>query len=68
MKFAVPCYRNSELVASQLDLWQPAHGRKNRGRQLTSYIDILLKDTGLKTVDEVANFMSDCDVWKAMST
>ena len=29
-------------------------GGRARGRQKTTYVDILLKDTGLKTVDEVA--------------
>ena len=68
MKFAGHCYRNSELVASQLVQWQPTHGSKNRGRQQTTYIDILLKDTGLETVNKVANCMVDCDLWQAMST
>ena len=57
MKFVGHCYRNSELVASQLVLWQPTLGRKNRERQRSTYVDSLLKDTGLKSVEEVANCM-----------
>ena len=68
LKFAGHCYRNSELVASQLVLWQPTHGKKNKGRQRATYVDTLLKDTGLNTVDEVANCMGNRDVWQAMST
>ena len=59
MKFASHCYRNSELVASQLVLWQPIHGRKNRGRQLTAYVDILLKDTKIKIINEGVNSMGE---------
>ena len=63
-------YRNSELVqvASQLVLWQPAHGRKNRRRHRKTNFDILLKDTRLKTVDEIATWMGSRDMWKAMLT
>ena len=42
--------------------WQPIHVGKNRGRQLTSYGGILLKDTMLKIVDDVVNSMDDRDV------
>ena len=48
---------NSELVASQLVLWQPTRERKNGGRQRATYVDTLLKDTELNTVEEVANRM-----------
>ena len=37
------------------------------GRQQATYVDILLKDTRLKTIDEVAICMGDRDVWQAMS-
>ena len=68
MKFAVHCYWNSELVASQLVLWQPTHRRKNSGRQRVTYVDTLLKDTRLNTVEEVANGMGNYDVWQFVST
>ena len=58
VKFAGHCYRNSEqLVASQFVLWQPTHARKNRGGERASYVDTLLKETGLNTIEEVANCM-----------
>ena len=38
------------------------------GRQRETYTDTLLKDTGLNTIEEVANCMGSCDVWQAMST
>ena len=62
------CYRNPELVASELVLRQPNYGRKKRRRQRTTFVDISLKDTGLKTVYEVANYIGNRDVWQAMST
>ena len=58
MKFAVHCYRNSELVASQLVLWQPTHRRT-----ASNYVDTLLKDTGLNTLEEEENCMGNCNVW-----
>ena len=55
MTFGGHCYQNSELVASQFVLMQSTNERKYRGRQRTTYLDILLKDTGLKTVDDLEN-------------
>ena len=46
---------------------QPMGGRIWR-RQQKTLVDILLKATGLKTVDEIANCMGALDVWQAMST
>ena len=55
MRSAGQYYRNRELVASQLMLWQPTYERKNRGRQWETNIDTLLQDTRLKNVDVVTN-------------
>ena len=49
--------KSEQLVASQLVVWQQTHARKNRGGERASYVDTLLKETGLNTIEEVTNCM-----------
>ena len=66
MKLEGHCYRNSEPVSL-------CYGIQHRGERtgedsLYAYVDTLLKDTGLNTVEEVANCIWNRDVWYVMST
>ena len=65
MRLAGHCVRHPELVASELVLWEPIHGRRGRGRPHSTYIDTLKRDTGLSDVSEIRSLMGDRDMWKA---
>ena len=51
LKLAEHCVRHSEEVASNLVLWKPSHGKPNRGRKRKTYLDNLMNDTNMETVD-----------------
>ena len=61
MRLAGHCVRHPELVASELVLWEPIHGRRGRGRPHSTYIDTLKRDTGLSDVFEIRSLMGDRD-------
>ena len=58
------CVRHPELSASELILWEPSHGRRDRGRPHITYIDTLKRDTGLGHVHEIRTLMEDRDQWR----
>jgi len=64
LKFAGHSYRQHEDPVSELVLWQPKHGKRNKGAPVKNFIDILKEDTGLKNEQEIAACMEDRDVWK----
>ena len=65
MGLAGHCVRHPELAASDLMLWEPTHGRRNRGRGRTTLTDTLKRDTGLNRVAEFRTLMEDPDEWRA---
>ena len=66
--------RHPELPASELVLWEPCHGRRDKGRPHITYIDTgylpqpcidtLKTDTGLGHVHEIQTLMEDRDQWR----
>ena len=64
MKLAGHCQRHRELPASKVVLWEPTHGRRSRGRPKLTYVDILKKDVGAQSTDELARCMENRDDWK----
>ena len=40
------CFRHKELLAGELVLWEPTHGRRGRGRPSATFIDTLKRDLG----------------------
>ena len=57
--------RHPELASSDLILWEPTHGGRNRGRGRTTLIATLKRDTGLNSVAEVRTLIEDPDEWRA---
>ena len=53
-------------LASELLFWDPKQGKRSRGRSEITYIDQLLKDTGLKWIDELKSMMDERYVWRTM--
>ena len=64
LRLAGHCQRHPELSANKVVLWEPTHGRRNRGRPKTSFIDTLKRDTGAADSAELAALMEDRSVWK----
>ena len=50
--------RHPEEEASKLVLWQPTIGRMNVGRRAITYIDTLMRDTNLASVEELRSVVS----------
>ena len=65
MQLAGHCYRHPELCASNLVLWQPGHGKRDRGRPKQDYVTTLKTDTGVVSTSELGALMSDRDAWKS---
>ena len=57
--------RHTEEEASKTVLWEPTEGRANRGRKITTYVDVLKKDTGLDNITELQTAMKDREMWKS---
>ena len=64
MELAGHCWRHRELAASELILWEPKHGSRNRGLQRTTLIDTLKRDTGLSSVDEIRTLIEEREEWR----
>ena len=47
--------------------WEPAHGESSRGRPPTSFVDTLLRGTGLNDIAQLKQCMSDRVVWRNLS-
>ena len=66
LKMAGHCIRH-ELLASDLVLWEPMHGRAQQGRPRQSYLSMLLKEVGTNSKNELRNLMWDRDIWRGLS-
>ena len=64
MKLAGHCHRHRELPASRLVLWEPNEGRRHPGRQTLTYVDVLKKDAGVSSPQELAGCMDEREDWK----
>lgn len=64
LKLAGHCVRHPEEEASKLVLWQPTIGRMNVGRRAITYIDTLMRDTNLASVNELRTSMMDREDWR----
>ena len=64
MKLAGHIHRHPELTAHKLLFWEPLHGRPNRGCKPINFIDMLRKDTGGSSTQEIGSLMLDRKGWK----
>ena len=51
--------------AGSLVLWEPTQGKRRVGGQHYTYVDQLMRDTGLKDVGEIRSFMLERDSWRS---
>ena len=66
LRLAGHAQRHPELTLHKLVLWEPQHGHANRERPHLTFLDNLMEDTGLKSVDEIARLMEDRELWKTV--
>ena len=64
LRLAGHCIRHPEEIANKLVLWEPLDRTRNRGPQKTSYVDNLLRDTGIENSLELRSLMEDRVEWK----
>ena len=64
MRLAGHCHRHQELPTRKLVLWEPTHGRRSAGRPKPTYVDVLKKDAGAESTNELARCMENRDDWK----
>ena len=67
LKLAGHVFRDKSSPAHLTVTWMPAHGYAQRGRPKTSFIDNLLRDTNICTVEELKSCMRDRDIWRDFS-
>ena len=58
--------RDTSSPAHSLVVWEPQHGNANRGRPSKTFLDLLIKDTGLETTKELHSLMKDRNEWRKM--
>ena len=68
LQLAGHVYRDENSPARHLVTWIPKHGKTTQGRPTGTYIDTLLRDTGLHDVNELEKCMGDRDVWRQFSS
>ena len=66
LKFAGHSVRQHDQLVSELVLWEPTHGTRNRGGQVKNFVDILKEDTGCKSTQEIRTCMEDRGVWRGI--
>ena len=59
MRLAGHCIKHNDEAANKLVLWQPTEGITNRGRRKITYVDVLLEDTQMQSVQELRTIMKD---------
>ena len=62
LRFVGHCWGRKDELISELLLWQPKHGARNRGIPAATYIDQLRNDTGL-SIAELKSLMGNWREW-----
>jgi len=65
LKLAGHCARHPEEAAFNLVLWVPDRGSMGRGRPTSTFIDSLMRDTGLQ-LEEMHACMQDKGQWRTV--
>jgi len=64
MQLAGHCYRHPELATNRLILWEPMHGRRQRGRQRMTYVEVMRRDANVEATSELATCMGNKEDWR----
>ena len=57
------CFRNNNLLASRLILWEPSHGHRARGRPPSTFVNTLKRDVGAADSTELKTCLTDRQDW-----
>ena len=68
LQLAGHVFRDTTSPAHLTVTWNPPHGVTKRGRPVTTFVDTLLRDTGLENVKELENCMKDRNIWRRHSS
>ena len=68
LKLAGHTFRDKTSPAHLTVTWDPQHGSMSRGRPSTTFVDSLLRDTGLNNTAELEACMADRDLWRCLSS
>ena len=63
LRLAGHCMRHKNEVSSNLVIWRPSRGSRNRGRPTNTFVDTIMRDTGLVAA-ELRGCMTDRDKWR----
>ena len=67
LQLAGHVYRDQESPVHHLVTWIPRHGKRSRGRPTETYVDTLLRDTGLNNTNELEACMKNRYAWRLFS-
>ena len=68
LKLAGHVFRDKTSPAHQLVTWDPMHGKMSRGKPSNTFIDTLLRETGLTSTAELEKCMEDRALWRQYSS
>ena len=63
IRLAEHCIRYDDEAANKLVQWQLTEGRTTRGRRKIPYVDVLLEDTEMQSVQELKTIIEDREDW-----
>jgi hypothetical protein len=66
LKLAGHTFRDKSSPAHLTVTWDPHHGQASRGRPTTTFVDLLLRDTGLANTAELESCMADRAQWRVI--
>ena len=64
MKLAGHVFRDKTSPAHLTVTWDPPHGKMSRGKPANTFIDTLLRDTGLDSPADLEKCMGDKKLWR----
>ena len=68
LQLAGHVFRDKSSPAHRTVTWKPTHGTTSRGRQTTTFVDTVLRDTGFENVSELETCMEDRKIWRRHSS
>ena len=68
LQLAGHVFRDKSSPACHTVTWKPRHGTLRPGRQSTTFVDTILRDTGLENVNDLETCMKDRNIWRRHSS
>ena len=68
LKFAGHTFRDKSSTAHSLVTWDPQHGVSSRGRPNATFVDTLLRDTGMENATQLEKLMENRAEWRHLTS